>query len=397
MYLMKRRVQSTTVPLRVRSGLATFGAMFNTGTSARRRRNGFLFVAIALALMAALNGCAQTAFYWQAARGQMELVTKRVPVDEALADPELDESLRQQLEVAFDARQFAAAALALPDNKTYRTYVQLDRPYVVWNVIAAPEFSVEPKIWCFPVAGCVSYRGYFREATAQKKTAGLQQDGFDAFYGGVSAYSTLGRFADPILSSMLNGDDVSTVGVIFHELAHQVVYRKSDSAFSESFASFVEREGLRRYLASRDREGDYLRFAEGLTRREDFADLVGSARTTLAAVYSQPIDNDVMREEKARVIDALRADYVRLKEQWGGYSGYDSWFSGDLNNAHIASVSTYTQWVSAFDVLLGDLGGDLPRFYSEVEALAKLDDDALMSRLEALRERAAQRDGDALN
>ncbi|MEO1575104.1 MAG: aminopeptidase, partial [Pseudomonadota bacterium] len=212
----------------------------------RRRRALFVLgtLLLALTLVSALGGCARTAFYWQAARGQWALVRDREPVDEVLAGDSLAPALRAKLELAYDARQFAAAELGLPDNKSYQTYVQLDRPHVLWNVIAAPEFSVDPKVFCFPFAGCVSYRGFFKEAAAQRETERLQNEGYDAFYGGVGAYSTLGRFADPILSSMLNRSDAEVVAVMFHELAHQVVYRPSDSPFSESFASFVEREGV---------------------------------------------------------------------------------------------------------------------------------------------------------
>ena len=207
----------------------------------------------------------------QAARGQWALVRDREPVAEVLAGDALSPELRAKLELAYDARQYAARELGLPDNRSYETYVQLDRPHVLWNVIAAPEFSVHPKTFCFPFAGCVSYRGYFREAAAQKELKRLQDDGYDAFYGGVGAYSTLGRFADPILSSMLTRADVEVAAVLFHELAHQVVYRPSDSSFSESFASFVEREGVKRYLEARERSDDFARYTAALDRREDFA------------------------------------------------------------------------------------------------------------------------------
>ena len=343
----------------------------------------------ALAIGVGLNGCTRAAFYLQAARGQLDLVSRRVPVEEALADTTIDAQLRERLRLAYDARQFAARSLALPDNKSYLTYVQLDRPYVLWNVIAAPQFSVEPLTWCFPFAGCVSYRGYFREQAARAETERLVADGYDAFYGGVGAYSTLGRFADSILSSMLGGDEVSTIAVIFHELAHQVVYRPSDSPFSESFASFVEREGVRRYLAARDRSADYASYVENLGRREEFAELVQTARAALAEVYGRTLDEASMRAAKEQAIAQLRLDYAALKQRWGGYAGYDGWFGRDLNNAHLASVSTYNQWVSAFDRWLADLDGDLPRFYAEVAALADADDDTVQSTLDALRLRSA--------
>lgn len=346
------------------------------------------FALVVAALMAAalmlLGGCARTAFYWQAARGQWELIREREPVDEVLSDPSLDPKLRERLALAFEARVFASAALGLPDNKSYRTYVQLDRPHVLWNVVAAPEFSVDPQTYCFPFAGCVSYRGFFREAAAQAEAERLQAKGFDAFYGGVGAYSTLGKFADPILSSMLSGDELSVIALIFHELAHQVVYRPSDSPFSESFATFVEREGLRRFLLAKDRGADYQTYLNAEARREDFAELVSSAREELREVYARDTSAEQKRQDKAAAIEALRARYATVKAAWGGYSGYDGWFRRELNNAHLATVSTYNRWVGAFGALLAEHDGDLSAFYAAVEALARQDDAQVLARLEAL-------------
>ncbi len=262
--------------------------------------------------------------------------------------------------------------------------MHLDRPHVLWNVIAAPEFSVNPQVFCFPFAGCVSYRGFFKKAAAERETERLRAQGLDVFYGGVGAYSTLGRFADPILSSMLNRSDAEVAAVMFHELAHQVVYRPSDSPFSESFASFVEREGVRRFLAARGRSDEMVRYLESLARREQFATLVAGAREQLREVYARPISEDEKRALKQSSIEALRADYAALKEQWGGYGGYDGWFGRDLNNAHLSSVSTYNQWVGAFGALLAEHDGDLPAFYAAVEVLAKRSDDEVLARLEAL-------------
>ncbi|MFK7888248.1 MAG: aminopeptidase [Gammaproteobacteria bacterium] len=355
----------------------------NTGVK-RRWRWALLLALIAAAGTLTLGGCARTAFYWQAARGQWELVREREPVAEVLAGDTLDPLLRERLALAFEARVFASESLGLPDNKSYRTYVQLDRPHVLWNVVAAPEFSVDPQTYCFPFAGCVSYRGFFREAAAREETERLQAEGLDAFYGGVGAYSTLGRFADPILSSMLSGDELSVIALIFHELAHQVVYRPSDSPFSESFATFVEREGLRRFLLDAGRSADYEKYLNAEARREDFAALVSSARDQLREVYAQSLGAEQKRERKRAAIDALRARYAKVKSSWGGYAGYDGWFSRELNNAHLATVSTYNQWVGAFGALLAEHDGDLPAFYAAVEALAKQDDAAVLERLEAL-------------
>lgn len=333
----------------------------------------------------ALGGCTSTSFYWQAARGQLALVRAREPVDEVLAGDTLTPELRAKLELAYDARRFAAAELGLPDNKSYQSYVQLDRPYVLWNVFAAPEFSVNPELFCFPFAGCVSYRGYFKKSAAEKETERLKSEGFDAYFGGVGAYSTLGRFADPILSSMLSRADVEVAAVMFHELAHQVAYRPSDSSFSESFASFVEREGVKRFLAARGRSEEFEAYLAALARREDFAALIADARDTLREIYDAPDDTATKRQRKQEAIEGLRSAYEQLKaSSWGGYSGYDGWFGRDLNNAHLASVSTYTKWVGAFGAWLDELDGDLPTFYDAVEALAKEEDAQVLARLEAL-------------
>lgn len=338
--------------------------------------------------MPLLGGCSSAAFYLQAACGQLDILTRRVPIEEALADDNLPDEVRSRLATAYAARRFAAANLALPDNDSYQTYADVERPYVLWNVFAAPEFSVEPRTWCFPFAGCVGYRGYFAEDAARAEVKRLQRKGFDAYHGGVGAYSTLGRFDDPILSTMLAGDEIRTVSVIFHELAHQVVYRPSDTPFSESFASFVEREGVRRYLAAQEQDGDYASYALGLDYQEQFAQLIRRARDGLARLYAQPLAAADMRARKAAALDQLRRDYAVLRQSWGGFDGYDPWFDRELNNAHLASVNSYTQWVGAFGQLLREAGGDLSTFYTQVQALAKADDDVVAARLGALRERA---------
>lgn len=348
------------------------------------RRSRVAPVVCALLLLPLLGGCASAKFYWQAACGQLELLSRRVPVDEVLADESVPETVRTRLAAAHDARQFAARELALPDNDSYQTYADLERPYALWNVFAAPEFSVEPETWCFPFAGCVAYRGYFREAHAGGEVARLQRRGLDAYYAGVGAYSTLGRFADPILNTMLAGDELRTVATIFHELAHQIVYRPSDAPFSESFASFVEREGVRRYLAARDRDSDYARYERSIEYQEAFAALVVGAREGLAEVYARPQDEVAMRAAKTGAFAQLKADYEALKVRWGGYAGYDRWFARDLNNAHLVSVSTYNQWVAAFSQLLAEHDGDLPAFYAAVRTLAEEDDAGVVARLSAL-------------
>ena len=196
-----------------------------------------------------LSGC----YLLQAAGGQMEISAKREPIAEVIADAATPPQLRARLEYVANARDFASRELGLPDNESYRSYADLDRPYVVWNVFAAPEFSVEPRRWCFPIAGCVVYRGYFSEEAAQHYASRLRRRGDDAAVGGVAAYSTLGHFKDPVLSTMLGWSDAQLAATLFHELAHQVVYVPGDSEFNESFATVVEEAGLERWLTERRR------------------------------------------------------------------------------------------------------------------------------------------------
>src|SRR4051812_10885006 len=210
-----------------------------------------LFRCILLALSASsLCGC----YLIQAATGQMQIVSKRQPIAEVIRDPATSEKLKARLEYVAAARDFASRELGLPDNESYRSYADLGRPYVVWNVFAAPEFSVEPRQWCFPIAGCVVYRGYFSEAAAQRYARKLRRRGDDVAVGGVAAYSTLGHFKDPVLSTMLGWSDAQLAATLFHELAHQVVYVPGDSQFNESFATVVEEAGLERWLAARQGE-----------------------------------------------------------------------------------------------------------------------------------------------
>ncbi len=333
------------------------------------------FFAVATVLL--VSGCTNLPFYWQAARGQLDLLSRRVPVEEALADESLDEAVRGALQTAWEARRFAAGDLGLPDNKSYTTYADLERPYVVWNVFAAPEFSVYPKTWCFPFAGCVGYRGYFAEDNARREMEKLRDAGYDTYYGGVAAYSTLGRFADPIMNTMLQRNPTRTAALIFHELAHQKLYRPSDSTFSESFASFVEREGVRRWLDAREGGEDYAAYLDSLRYQREFSELVVAARARLAELYALDLEAADMRERKALEIERLRTDYASLKASWDGYEGYDGWFRRDLNNAHLATVSTYHRWVPAFRQLLHETDGDLDVFYARAQALADLDDASL--------------------
>jgi len=319
-----------------------------------------------------LAGCADLPYYWQAAGGQLELWQRSRPISELVADQTTEADIKARLERVQAIRAFASRELRLPDNASYSTYADLERPFVVWNLFAAPELSLKPKEWCFPVAGCVSYRGYFAEAGARALAWKLEAQGLDTYIGGVPAYSTLGWFADPLPSTVIGYPDLDLARLIFHELAHQVVYVPGDTLFNESFATAVEREGVRRWAEAHGTPADLNRLAQAEARTAAFAGLVLGAKARLEQVYAGPGDAQTKREAKIRIIEGLRSDYGRIKGDWGGAGRLDAWFAGPLNNAQIASVAVYTQRAPAFSALLRQLGGDLPRFYAEVKELARL-------------------------
>jgi predicted aminopeptidase len=314
-----------------------------------------------------LGGC----YLMQAATGQMEIAMRREPIAELLADPATPDALRKRLEYVSAARDFASSELGLPNNGTYRSYAALDRPYVVWNVFATEEFSVEPVRWCFPIAGCVVYRGYFDEDDAQRYARKLRMRGYDTAVGGVAAYSTLGHFEDPVLSTMLGWNDVQLAATLFHELAHQVVYVPGDSKFNEAFATVVEEVGLERWLASRERSKDLALWRTQRKRHAEFVDLLLDAREELRELYKSGLPEEEMRAKKQYRFGKLKLEYSSLKKRWNGYSGYDRWFDRTLNNAHLVSAATYYGCVPAFEDILDSVGGNLIRFYGEVEALAR--------------------------
>ena len=348
-------------------------------------RRAALAVAL-LPLLGTLGGCTAIGYYSQAVGGHLALMRARQPIDELLAADDTDEALRAQLETLVDARAFAVRELALPDNDSYASYVETGRRAVTWNVVAADEFSVRARTWCFPVAGCVNYRGYFDESDALAYAAELAAaEGVDVTVGGASAYSTLGWFADPVLDTMLRGDELRYVGTLFHELAHQVLYVQDDSDFNEAYATFVERTGVRRWLRERGQAARVAVYDRSLGRAAAFGELLGTTRGELEALYAEPdLADDVRRERKAAVFEAMRERYAALKASWNGYAGYDGWFSRDLNNAHLVAVSTYRRFVPAFAALYAEAGEDIERFHALAAEVGALEPEARRERLEAL-------------
>jgi predicted aminopeptidase len=337
---------------------------------------------IAALLAALLAGCATPGYYLQAIGGQIEILRASRPLGEALEDPAIPIEVRQRLALAMEMRDFASRELGLPDNRSYRKYADVHRPYVTWNVFAAEPLSIEPKRWCFPIAGCVGYRGYFSEAAARSFADDLRADDYDVFVGGIVAYSTLGWFDDPILNTFIRYPDTELARLIFHELAHQVVYVGGDTAFNESFAVTVEEAGVRRWIAANGTPEQRRDFERREQYRRDFHALVKGARSRLGAIYAGPGTKAEKLAEKKLAFEQLQADYRQIRDhRWNGYHGYDRWFASGMNNATLASVGLYLENVPAFQAILAENGNDLPRFYAAVRALADLPRDRRKERL----------------
>ncbi len=319
-------------------------------------------------LCASLGGC----YLLESARGQLELMSRREPLARVMDRPSTPPAVRSQLHAVNSIRDFASRELGLPDNGSYRRYADVGRPFVVWNVVAAAEFAVEPRRWCYPIVGCVAYRGYFRERRAQDFAARLRRRGFETSVGGVAAYSTLGHFDDPILNTMMGWNDVELASIVFHELTHQLLYVPDDAPFNEALATTVEAEGVRRWLLAQGRVADLDRHLAAEARYRQVVGLLTATRDELRVLYASPLPPAVMRERKRAAFASARERYARLAAGWGGRSPFDAWFAGDLNNAYLASIATYYDCVPGFERELAAAGGRLDVFYRRVHALATL-------------------------
>ena len=338
----------------------------------------------------ALAGCSSLGYYWQSVSGHMQMMNAARPVDDWLADAQTPEQLKQRLLLSQRIRSFAVDELKLPDNASYRRYADLKRTSVVWNVVAAPELSLTPKTWCFPVAGCVGYRGYFDEADARAEARQLDAQDLETSVYGVPAYSTLGLMnwagGDPLLSTFIRYPEGELARLIFHELAHQVVYAQGDTTFNESFATAVERLGGQRWLAAESERGnnaaqsDYTAFDQ---RRREFRALTLATRQELTAIYkpnspaaqaepAQAATNSIAKiAAKEEAMQRFRARYAELKTGWGGYAAYDPWVAR-ANNAAFAAQAAYDELVPGFEALFEREGRSWPRFYDAVRRLASL-------------------------
>ena len=335
-----------------------------------RNKNTLLLGGLIL-LGIGLSGCESVGYYNQAIQGQYSILQKRRPISEIIADPDSPKFLREKLSFILAVRQFAKNDLQLPVKRHYLTYVDLDRPYVVWNVFAAPEFSLAPKTWCYPVVGCAAYRGYFSEESARQYAEELVDRGFEIYVAGVTAYSTLGWFDDPVLSTFIRYSRVHAAALIFHELAHQVLYVKGDTTFNESFATTVEQEGLRRWQLASESSTFYSDYLKSYNRQQEFVRLIIHYRNMLESLYQTVASPAEKRIDKAAIFSELRDEFEFLKSKNIDLSVYDNWVNESLNNAKIGSVVAYHDFVPAFQKILLEYDNDLARFYNKCHQLAQ--------------------------
>jgi len=333
------------------------------------------------ALLAALalclgSGCSELGYYRQSVGGHLDLMSRAKPVDDWLADGATPAQLKQRLALAKQMRDFSVQVLKLPDNPSYRAYADLQRGAAVWNVVAAPALSLQLKTWCYPVTGCVGYRGYFDRAAADALGAQLRAEGWDVSVYGVPAYSTLGWSnwigGDPLLNTFVNGSEGELARLIFHELAHQQLYVADDTMFNESFATAVERIGVRLWLEQHGDAATRARYLDVQQRRQDFRELTMRGRDKLQQLYAGALPEAEKLAAKAELLAQLRADYAQMKEQrWGGFAGYDTWFAS-VNNASLGVLAAYSEGVADFERLFEQQSRDFERFYAEVARIGAL-------------------------
>ncbi len=319
-----------------------------------------------------LSACSNLPYYAQAVDGHFNVLHRSQPISTIIAHPDTDQKLKHSLSKIVQLREFASRELSLPDNLSYTSYADLERPYVVWNVFASPELSLRLKEWCFVQVGCVNYRGFFSQAKAERYAEELRREGYDVYVGGIRAYSTLGWFSDPVLNTFIDYSEMNLARLIFHELAHQVVYVPGDSVFNESFATAVEHEGVWRWF---ERSGTAFQQAVLSARQEReafFTDLVLRHRKRLQELFHSDISDTDKRIQKAHIFEELHEEFIHLKADKAEFSSYDQWFAQPLNNALLATVSIYTQLLPAFQAILVQYDNDMEKFFDAVTKISKL-------------------------
>ncbi|HWD92330.1 MAG TPA: aminopeptidase [Verrucomicrobiae bacterium] len=353
------------------------------------RRRKCLLAVLLTATVLAVSGCQTIGFYAQAAKGQYQIFAHKKSIDKVIADPQTPVALREQLKLVAQLRDFARDQLKLPVDGNYLKYVDVHRPYVVWNVQATPQFSLQPRTWWYPLVGSLEYRGYFSEHGATNYAGRIARKDDDVYVDGVEAYSTLGWFKDPVLNTFIDLSEPELAEVIFHELGHRRVFARGDTDFNEAYATTVGQEGARRWLRASGKTNLLEKYAVALRRNDQFVHLIMSTREQLEKVYGDTLDKDgkvkaakipplppaQLKEQKQRVFAELRAKYEQLKTGWGGYRGYDEWFARELNNAQLNTIANYYDFLPAFKRLLDLNDGNMEKFYQAVERLSKMDKD----------------------
>jgi len=353
---------------------------------------GQFFFCVILTL--SLSGCFELDYYLSSVTGHLQIISRRQSISDLLQQKTTPTDLQQRLEEITEIRDYASRKLFLPENGSYRSYVKLDRPYVVWNVVATPEFSLTPLQWCFPIAGCVTYRGYFDLDQAKEFARSLDSDHFDTAVIGSPAYSTLQWFDDPVLSTFSDWPLPSIAKLIFHELAHQKLYVQDDSVFNESFATTVGQIGIDLWLQERGDPEMTLHYRQQQKRQQQFNELLLTTRQELEKLYDSKQPEVEMHAAKLAIFDNLRQSYVQLRESWQGYRGYDAWFS-QVNNARFASINTYHRWVPAFKLVFAQEHQDLQSFYRRCQAIAEQPEKQRQQLLEALLAKARQKNNNS--
>lgn len=350
----------------------------------------FLLFAAALCSLLLTLGCNTVSYYTQAARGHLDIVSRQTPIADLTTAPPTDTELQRKLGLVEEARRFAATHLGLEPGRHYTRYADLQRDAVVYNVYAAPEFSLEPRQWWYPLIGKQSYRGFFKKADAQAYAKELRTEGQDVYVGGVDAYSTLGWFRDPVLNTWIDDDDEEVVALVFHELTHQLVYVAGDTRFNEAYATAVEIAGVRLWLESRHDDAALRRWNAKHASREEFISLVKRTRAELKELYARDLTPAATRTAKQRVLDELQARLAALRARWNAPKAYASWSTKPVNNARLNTVSTYHDLVPAFLTLLERCDHDFPAFHAAVKKLGKLPKQERQSALTTFTHRGAQ-------
>lgn len=357
--------------------------MGQTGNSSSNKSlilKTLIYIIILLATIP-LIGCSDLGYYFQCAKGHMEVMANTRPIAEVLKDPQTEPEIRQKLEKVLLMRNFAVTELGLPNNDSYRCYADIGRPYAVWNVVAAAEFSLDPKQWCFPIAGCVSYKGYYDQAKAEKLAAKLQAENFDVDLYGVQAYSTLNWFDDPVLNTFISSSDARLAGLLFHELAHQLIYIADDTSFNEAFAMTVQIDGVRRWLLQNSKAEEWQRFLDRQLQARVFQDYLQTTRKQLSYLYRQDLPAEQMRDEKQRLIAKALDRFAEMKQSGQLENSFDRWMARSLNNARLAGNATYRELIPGFQTILLQCHGNLECFYGEVRILSKLPEAERLVRL----------------